>query len=326
MNTPKLLRRMKNFRMEWATAVIGMLAIAAACVQAPAPQTKSSKAPIETIRTASSLEVNGEVARLQAAMAREVPDLIVDTPESERAWIVRTQATIAASDLKIRRPQLVVVVDRNPEFQQLRLVLVESDANWMSLGGTKVSTGQTGRRDYYVTPTGVFLHTDAILDWRAEGTFNARHIRGLGVKGMRVWDFGWQTAAKGWGSGETGEIRLLLHATDPDYLERRLGHSASKGCVRIPAAMNRFLDRHGVLDTDYERAATEDPRFAALLLPDRVPTPLAGDALVIVDSSEHVSAAVQRSLTTHPGDGQSTMGGSSVDLRPVEFGSSVGCS
>src|SRR5215831_14421562 len=81
------------------------------------------------------------------------------------------------------------------------------DANaWDGLGGTKVSTGQIGRRDYYLTPTGIFLHTDLILDWRAEGTFNSQHIRGLGVKAMRVWDFGWQHAAKGWGTGEEGDI------------------------------------------------------------------------------------------------------------------------
>jgi hypothetical protein len=154
------------------------------------------------------------------------------------------------------------------------------------LGGTKVSTGQAGRRDYYLTPTGVFLHTDLILDWRAEGTFNPQHIRGLGLKGMRVWDFGWQRATKGWGTREEGDIRLLLHATDPDYLERRLGPPASKGYVRIPATMNRFLDRHGILDADYERAAKDDPRFEAILLPDRTPIPLDGNALVIVDSSE----------------------------------------
>ena len=50
--------------------------------------------------------------------------------------------------------------------------------------------------------------------------------------------------------------------------------------------MNRFLDRHGVLDADYERAAAADIKFRALLLPDRVPSPLAGDTLVVVDSSE----------------------------------------
>jgi hypothetical protein len=111
---------------------------------------------------------------------------------------------------------------------------------------------------------------------------------------MRVWDFGWQRAAKGWETGEEGDIRLLLHATDPDYLARRLGHAASKGCVRIPGAMNRFLDRHGILDADYERVAKGDPGFAALLLPNRVPTPLAGDALVIFDSSVAARPAVQR--------------------------------
>jgi hypothetical protein len=169
----------------------------------------------------------------------------------------------------------------------MRIVLARPDGAWESLGGgTKVSTGQTGRFDYYLTPTGIFLHTDLILDWRAEGTFNAQHIRGLGLKRMRVWDFGWQRATKGWGTEEEGDIRLLLHATDPDYLEKRLGRPASKGCVRISAAMNRFLDRHGILDADYERAAKDDPRFEALLLADRTPTPLAGNALVIVDSAE----------------------------------------
>ena len=183
-----------------------------------------------------------------------------------------------------------MVVDRNPDIQQLRIVLARPDREWESLGGTRVSTGQTGRRDHYLTPTGVFLHTDLILDWRAEGTFNAQHIRGLGLKGMRVWDFGWQRTAKGWGTGEEGDIRLLLHATDA--LERRLGRPASKGCVRIPTAMNRFLDRHGILDADYERAAKDDAAFDALLLPDRRPTPLAGNALVVVDSSDAPAAAL----------------------------------
>jgi len=73
---------------------------------------------------------------------------------------------------------------------------------------------------------------------------------------MRVWDFGWQPAEKGWtAEQETAEIRLLVHATDPDYLEQRLGRPASKGCVRIPAAMNRYLDHYGVLDAEYEREA-----------------------------------------------------------------------
>ena len=154
------------------------------------------------------------------------------------------------------------------------------------IGGSKVSTGQAGRRGYFLTPTGVFRHTAGIVDYRAEGTFNENHIRGLGLKGTRVWDFGWQPAEKGWtAEPETAEIRLLVHATDPDYLEQRLGRPASKGCIRIPAAMNRFLDHYGVLDAEYERAAPVEPSIAAVLAPDREPTPLAGELMVVIDSS-----------------------------------------
>jgi hypothetical protein len=169
----------------------------------------------------------------------------------------------------------------------LRIILAQPNATWQVIGGTKVSTGQAGRRGYFITPTGVFLHTDAILDYRALGTFNENHIRGLGLKGMCVWDFGWQTAERGWRTDrDEAEIRLQLHATDPTYLEQRLGRPASEGCVRVPATLNRFLDLLGVLDADYERDAPNDLRLAGVLLPDRQPTPLAGDALVVVDSSQ----------------------------------------
>jgi hypothetical protein len=263
------------------TAAVAACAPAATPPRAPAPKT-AAVADHRAVR----FDVDAETARVAAALKREVPGLIVDTPPSRRQWILRAQAAIAASDFAIDHPQFVVIVDRNPRAQQMRILLARPKAPWQDLGGTKVSTGQTGRFDYYLTPTGVFLHTEAILDWRAEGTYNENHIRGLGVKGMRVWDFGWQVADRGWGTQAPGEIRLLMHATDPDYLARRLGHPASKGCVRIPAAMNRFLDRHGILDADYELAAKGDPRYAALLPRDGVPTPLAGEALVVVDSSQ----------------------------------------
>jgi lipoprotein-anchoring transpeptidase ErfK/SrfK len=270
---------------------IGVLGAVSACVQAPPLQPEASTALADgPDHAAAPNDVDREVARLRTALLREVPGVIVDSPEDKEEWIARAQAVIASSGPMIERAQLLVVVDRNPGVQQMRIIVARPDGSWDSLGGTKVSTGQIGRRDYYQTPTGVFLHTDLILDWRSEGTFNPQHIRGLGVKGMRVWDFGWQRAAKGWGTGEEGDIRLLVHATDPDYLEQRLGHPASKGCVRIPAAVNGFLDRHGILDADYERAAKDDPRFDALLLRDRTPTPLSGNALVVVDSSEATAA------------------------------------
>jgi hypothetical protein len=237
-------------------------------------------------RAVSEAAVADEVVWLRATLRHDVPQHTADDAATGQTWISLTQRAIDAAHVKLERTQLLIAVDRNPKVQELRIILAHPSRPWEVIGGSKVSTGQVGRRGYFVTPAGVFVHTADILDYRALGTFNENHIRGLGLKGMRVWDFGWQTAEKGWTvPEETGEIRLLMHATDPDYLEQRLGRPASKGCIRIPATMNRFLDIHGILDADYEQAARDDPRYGGVLLSERQPTPLAGDALVVVDSS-----------------------------------------
>lgn len=262
-------------------------------VQARAQSPAAPRASAMPLPNAEN-NIESEIARLRLALAREVPHLIRDKPAQAAEWIALARAQLAAGGDRIERAQLLVAVDRNPRVQQMRILLARPDGPWQDLGGTKVSTGQAHRVGYFITPRGVFKHTDVILDWRAEGTFNENHIRGLGLKGMRVWDFGWQQARRGWGNvPERDDIVLLLHATDPAYLEPRLGHPASKGCVRIPAAMNRFLDRHGVLDREYEIAAASDIRFRALLLPDRTPTPLAGERMVVFDSAEPAAAVGQ---------------------------------
>ena len=232
-------------------------------------------------------DVAREVTRLRSTFAREVPQHIIGTDADDMAWIARAQIAAKDAGFAVIRAQLLVVVDRNPAVQQMRVIVAQPNGPWKVVGGSKVSTGQEGRHGYFITPRGVFLHTADILDYRALGTFNENHIRGLGLKGMRVWDFGWQVAERGWRADrEPGEIRLEMHATDPDYLEQRLGRPASEGCVRVPATMNRFLDLHGVLDADYEVAARDDTRMASLLRPDRNPSPLAGNAMVVVDSSQ----------------------------------------
>jgi hypothetical protein len=60
------------------------------------------------------------------------------------------------------------------------------------------------------------------------------------------------------------QARLQMHATDPDQLERRLGTAQSKGCIRIPASLNIFLDRFSVLDQDYEQGLDEGRRLWVL--------------------------------------------------------------
>lgn len=244
------------------------------------PQPDAEPAPL------TPAAVSAEAARLRVDLSREVPGLVAHDPARERSLLALLRRTVATSDFVLDHPQLLVAVDRSGVVQQISVVLARPAGAWEVLGTTHVSTGQAGRFDHYITPLGVFAHTDLILDYRAEGTFNENHVRGLGLKGMRVWDFGWQWAHRGWGADASPiQIRLEMHATDPALLAQRFGHTASQGCVRIPDAMNRFLDRHGVLDAEYERAALDELRYRALLLPDRVPTPLAGSALVVVDSS-----------------------------------------
>jgi hypothetical protein len=97
-----------------------------------------------------------------------------------------------------------------------------------------------------------------------------------------VFDFGWVMARRGWRSGEQA-MRLQVHATDPVLLEPRLGERASKGCIRVPASVNEFLDRYGLLDAAYEEALARGARFWVLRA-DRSPTPWSGRWLIIIDS------------------------------------------
>ncbi|MCX8133521.1 MAG: hypothetical protein N3D18_06080 [Roseococcus sp.] len=270
----------------WRVALLLMAVIALnACAPAAPPPAIAGPPAAEA---APDPALAAELERLRARFAAETGAARQPDPAGREQRIARARAALEASFYRPAGPELVVAVDRHPEVQVLSVLLARPEGGWEVVGESLVSTGASGRRGHFLTPTGVFLHTDAILDYRALGKRNALGVRGLGARGMRVWDFGWLTAEKGWREdGETGEIRFLLHATDPDLLEPRLGRPASQGCVRIPSGVNRFLDLEGVLDVDHERAARAgDARFAALLHPARTPSPLAGRALIVVDSRE----------------------------------------
>lgn len=149
------------------------------------------------------------------------------------------------------------MVDRDLWVQAFLLLWRSASGAYVLVGASPVSTGQPGSFDHFQTLLGVFEHTVANPDYRALGTPYRAGIRGNGVKGMRIFDFGWQRAPKGWGDGAVSQIRLQMHATDPDLLEPRLRTAQSKGCIRIPATLNRFLDRFGVLDAAYEESAQD---------------------------------------------------------------------
>jgi hypothetical protein len=203
----------------------------------------------------------------------------LDVPESEQRFYGELLAYLVP-DLP---SQYILLVDKNPLVQAAMIYWKSPGGGFHFIGASPVSTGKPVGFDHFETPTGIFAHTLDNPDFRAEGTFNENHIRGYGLKGMRVYDFGWQQAKKGWGRRNESTMRLQMHATDPDRLELRLGTIQSKGCIRIHATLNRFIDRYGILDADYDKALAEG-KTLWMLRPDREPTPWSGRYLVIVDS------------------------------------------
>lgn len=219
---------------------------------------------------------------LAAVYAREV-DRRLELPEAEqRDYAERLVRALRAAGARLERPQFVVLVDRSANVQAAMLWWLGPDGETRLIGASPASTGRPAGFEHFETPLGVFEHTLANLDFRAEGTLNENGIRGYGDRGMRVFDFGWVVARRAWKPGEQ-PMRLQLHATDRQRLEPRLGRRESKGCIRIPAALNVLLDRYAVLDAAYEQAIAEGHGFW-VLRHDRVQTPWSGRYLVVVDS------------------------------------------
>ncbi|MDE2607635.1 MAG: L,D-transpeptidase [Burkholderiales bacterium] len=204
-------------------------------------------------------------------------------PPEVRRYAVLAETALRQAGIVLDRAQYVVLVDRSPRVQALLLLWRSAEGQWTLVGASPVSTGRPGSFDHFETPVGVFDHSLVNPDFRAEGTFNENNIRGYGVEGMRVFDFGWQRVPKGWGDHAVIDMRLQMHATDPDTLEPRLGTAQSKGCLRIPATLDVLLDHFGVLDADYDRLLREGHHLW-MLPEDREPVADAGRYLVIVDT------------------------------------------
>lgn len=217
------------------------------------------------------------------AFRQEVtPALSLPDDEQARYGSLAGQSLQAAGIFPLG-PQYVVVVDRNVKVQAAMLYWMAPGAPPLYIGAAPVSTGRVGEFDHFETPQGVFAHTLANPDFRAEGTLNANGILGYGAKGMRVYDFGWQQARQGWTKAGVSTMRLQMHATDPRHLESRLGTPQSKGCIRIPATLNQLIDRLGLLDAEYELAA-DLVSTPWVLLRNRTPAYGAGRYLVVVET------------------------------------------
>lgn len=198
-----------------------------------------------------------------------------------------TRLRTAGADLSAS--QFFLYADRNPSTQLVFLAFYDATGQTVRLlGADFISSGKLRPKDdSFITPVGVFENLPENWGYRAEGTKNTKGWRGLGAKGSRVWDFGYQQAPRLFPQGVyDSQMRLLMHATDPDQGEPRLGGPDSKGCVRVSAAANAFFDRHSILDRHYEQIATTDKeRDMWLLRTDREPVSHPGSYLVVGDSS-----------------------------------------
>lgn len=255
-----------------ATFVLGMAVLALASVSAGAVES------LIALRTAYAREVDRRLS---------IPDA-----EADRYAALLANA-FAARGLEAIPPQHALLVDRNPKVQAALVFWKTPPGTWRLVGASPCSTGREGAYEHFLTPLGVFDHSYRHGDFRAEGTRNDKGVLGYGEKGMRVFDFGWIDAPRGWGDRRPGVLRLQVHATDHELLEPRLGQACSKGCVRIPATLNVFLDRHGILDEDYERAlAAGTPVWQ--LRADRTPTPWPGRYLVVIETGRTARPAWAR--------------------------------
>lgn len=222
-------------------------------------------------------------APLAAEFAQQVDSRLLLPDDEQLAYGARLQDALTAAQLTPTAPQFIVLVDRSPNVQAALLYWGVAERGWHFIGASPVSTGLPGRYEHFLTPLGVFDHSLANPDFRAEGTKNKLGFRGYGVKGRRIYDFGWVESPRGWGNGAMGTLRLQMHSTDPVLAEPRLGTAQSEGCVRIPATLNDFIDRHGLLDEDYDRALAEGDTLW-VLRKDRTPVSSPGRYLVVVDT------------------------------------------
>ncbi len=221
-----------------------------------------------------------EVQKMQAEFNRSVGNGIKVEPVYLRENILNMKQMFADNGKGIES-QYFVYVDRNPLKQVIFVCFFDSQLKDITLiGADKVSTGSQKRTGFFITPCGIFKNSIEFPGYRALGTKNDEGWRGLGAKDSRVWDFGWQKTYK---KNQEFIIRLLMHASDPYFGEKRLGRVDSKGCIRISAKMNKFLDHYGLLDKEYE--ANKDKKAVAWLLKsDREPALHAGTYLLVGDS------------------------------------------
>ncbi|KVT79472.1 hypothetical protein WT25_19430 [Burkholderia territorii] len=271
-----------------ASAALAASGTSASEAEAPAPTPPRRHPPLSADDAKNATE---RAIDMRKRFTQEVTRRLNVPASEQRAYGDRLQKALDDADLGDLAGEYVAMVDRASNVQALFIYFRATPSNaWLMIGASPVGTGWPGQYDHFLTPLGVFHHSPDNMDFRAEGTTNDNGIRGYGARDMRIYDFGWVDGERGWGKGGKSPMRFQMHATDPDRLEPLLGIRHSKGCVRIPASLNAFLDRHGILDDDYQ-ARVEAGKSLWVLRRDRDITPIAGRYLVVIDSARKTRPA-----------------------------------
>jgi len=222
-----------------------------------------------------------EIQRLKEVFAQRIRSKIeIDQDYQKRIF---EDALEKLEKALVSESQYFLYVDRSPSKQIIFVCFFDKEKKEiLEIGRDRVSTGNPRHKGYFLTSLKMFKNTIDHLGYRADGTKNKRGWRGLGRRNSRVWDFGWQETDK---NSQIFKIRFLMHATDPDYGESQLGKPVSRGCLRISAKLNEFLDQYGLIDRDYERNKHLQ-KVQRLLRKDRTPVFYQGEYLIVGDSSK----------------------------------------
>ncbi|WP_274389623.1 L,D-transpeptidase [Paraburkholderia tagetis] len=284
-----------------ASSASAASAVSSASSAAPASAASAAAAPAMPVplilpahpilTPAQAAEETHRALAMRQTFARDVKRRLRVPFADQRAYAQRLQAALDAKNLGALAGEFVILVDRAATVQALFIYFrAMPDQPWQMIGASPVATGRPGEYDHFLTPLGVFEHTPSNMDFRAEGTMNENGIRGYGARDMRIYDFGWVDGERGWGKGGHSPMRFQMHATDPDRLEPLLGIRHSKGCVRIPASLNTFIDHYGIVDAEYQ-ALVDAGKSLWVLHPSREVTPWAGRFIVVIDSQRKARPA-----------------------------------
>jgi hypothetical protein len=254
----------------------------------------------ETKQATKETDINEEIKRLKAVFKDKVVKTVKAKSKNSKiknpikpSYAYKDFVIAEIKDLlRGQGSQYFVFVDRNPNNQVITVGYYDMGGKISIIGHDLTSTGdpKSKEKDHYETPIGVFENAVENGSYRSEGIPSTEKTgwRGYGIKGKRVWDFGRQRTNRIYkGRKEPINIRLQMHATDPVYGETKLGSRDSKGCVRISAKLNEFLDQYGILDGNYEKSNKNKAQW--VLRKDRTPVSHAGKYLIIRDSRDMIT-------------------------------------